>query len=352
MNETKADTQAAGRPTTTAMTAVTQHRYGEPDVLALETVTAPVPKPDEVLVAVHAVDVASGDVRVMRGEPKLMRAFFGFRRPRVPTVGRDIAGTIAAVGSAVTGLAIGDRVCGEASQGGWAEYAVLPERFAVRLPDAIGFADAATLPVSAGTALQGLRLAGIDPAQPVAPRREGERSRLLVIGASGGVGGFAVQLAALAGWEVVGVCSVAKADHVRGLGAERVLDHGTPWAEAEPDGAYDAVFDLAGAQTLGRLARLVRRGGTVVLSAGGGDGLLGPIPRLLGATLRGPFMRISLKPLAAARNADDLATLVARLADGRIRPMIDRIVPLAEVQRAVRAYQAGEIRGKLVLSVR
>ncbi|MET4157515.1 NAD(P)-dependent alcohol dehydrogenase [Agromyces sp. PvR057] len=350
MNETQPGIHAGGRPATTAMTAVAQHRYGGPDVLALETVTAPVPKVDEVLVAVHAVDVASGDVRVMRGEPRLMRAFFGLRRPRVPTVGRDIAGTVAAVGSAVTGFAVGDRVCGEASQGGWAEYAVLPERFAVRLPDGIRLEDAATLPVSAGTALQGLRLAGIDPARPV--DASGDRPRLLVIGASGGVGGFAVQLAALAGWEVVGVCSGAKADHVRALGADRVLDHGTPWTAAEPDGRYDAVFDLAGAQSLSRLARLVRRGGTVVLSAGGGDGLLGPIPRLLGAMLRGPFMHASLKPLAAARSAEDLDALVALLADGRLRPMIDRIVPLAEVQSAVRAYLAGEIRGKLVLSVR
>ncbi|GAA1947382.1 NAD(P)-dependent alcohol dehydrogenase [Agromyces allii] len=350
MNETKSDTQAAGRPTTTAMRAVAQRRYGGPEVLALETVTAPVPKADEVLVAVHAVDVASGDVRVMRGEPKLMRAIFGLRRPRVPTVGRDIAGTVAAVGSSVTGFAVGDRVCGEVSQGGWAEYAALPARFAVRVPDAVGFADAATLPVSAGTALQGLRLAGIDPAQPVAA--SGERPRLLVIGASGGVGGFAVQLAALAGWEVVGVASAAKGDHVRALGADRVLDYASPWAEAEPDGAYDAVFDLAGAQSLSRLARLARRGGTVVLSAGGGDGLLGPIPRLLGAMLRGPFMHASLKPLAAARSAEDLEALVALLADGRIRPMIDRIVPLADVQSAVRAYLAGEIRGKLVLSAR
>ncbi|MFF2372570.1 NAD(P)-dependent alcohol dehydrogenase [Agromyces sp. NPDC058110] len=340
----------------TAMRAVVQRRYGGPEVLGLEAVTMPEPRPDEVLVAVHAVDVASGDVRVMRGEPRLMRLFFGLLRPKVPTVGRDIAGTVAAVGSAVTRFAVGDRVCGEASQGGWAEYAVLPERFAVRLPEAVRFTDAATLPVSAGTALQGLRLAGIDPTRDTGAGAGAgtgaSRPRLLVIGASGGVGGFAVQLAVLAGCDVVGVCSADKSEHVLALGASAVLDRRTAWASGEADGSYDAVFDLAGAQTLGELSRLVRRGGTVVLSAGGGDGLLGPIPRLLAAVVRGPFVPVSLKPLAAGRNLADLEALVGLLADGRIRSMVDRVVPLSDASAAATEFLAGGVRGKLVLAVR
>ncbi|WP_164863583.1 NAD(P)-dependent alcohol dehydrogenase [Agromyces sp. LHK192] len=330
------------------MRAVTQHRYGGPEVLGLEAVARPVPKPDEVLIEVHAVDIASGDVRVMRGEPKLMRLFFGLRRPRVPTVGRDVAGVVAAVGADVTRFAVGDRVCGETAQGGWAEYAVLPERFAVPIPDGLPFADAATLPVSGGTAVQGLRLAGIDPMGG-----PGEaRPRLLVIGASGGVGGFAVQLASAAGCEVVGVCSPSKSEHVLALGAQRTLDRGTAWPAAEPAGSYDAVFDLGGGQSLGELARLVRRGGTVVLSAGGGDGLLGPIPRLLGATLRNPFTPARLKPLAAGRDTAILEDLLGRLAAGGIRPMIDRVMPLSEAAHAVETYLAGGVRGKLVLAAR
>ncbi|SFR73503.1 NADPH:quinone reductase [Agromyces sp. CF514] len=339
----------------TTMRAVVQHRYGGPEVLALETVPAPVPKADEILVAVHAADVASGDVRVMRGEPKLLRAFFGLRRPRVPTVGRDIAGVVVAIGAGVTRFSVGDRVCGESSQGGWAELVALPERFAVRVPDHVGFADAATLPVSAGTALQGLRLAGIDPVRRAgADTAEGgeARPRLLVIGASGGVGGFAVQLAALAGCEVVGVGSADKAEHVLALGASAALDRRTAWASAEPEGSYDAVFDLAGAQALGELARLVRRGGTVVLSAGGDDGWLGPMPRLLAATVRNPFTPVALRPLAAARDVADLEALVGLVADGRIRSMIDRVVPLAEAASAARDFLAGRVRGKLVLEAR
>ncbi|WP_394552717.1 NAD(P)-dependent alcohol dehydrogenase [Agromyces sp. MMS24-JH15] len=365
----------------TAMRAVVQHRYGGPDVLGIEVVGVPQPKPGELLVAVHAADVASGDVRVMRGEPKLMRLFFGLRRPRVPTVGRDIAGTVAAVGPGVTRFAVGDRVCGESAQGGWAEFAVLSEEFAVRVPEGMGFADASTLPVSAGTALQGLRLAGIAPGHPGDERDErderdqrdagderdagdrpdatatatgargGGRPHVLVIGASGGVGSYAVQLAVEAGCEVTGVCSASKSAHVRAQGAARVLDRAGDWAAGEPDGAYDAVFDLAGAQSLGELARLVRRGGTVVLSAGGGDGLLGPIPRLIGALVRSPFSHARLAPLAAVRNADDLAALVGLLADGRLHAPVERVVPLADAAAAVRDHLAGRVAGKLVLAV-
>ena len=191
------------------MRAIVQHRYGGPEQLALAEVEAPAPAAGEVLIRVAAVAISMGDVLLMRGEPRAVRLAFGLRRPKRPIIGRDVAGEVVAVGDAVTRFAIGDAVFAESDQGGFAEFVAVPERFVAVRPTSVDAVHAAAVVVSGTTALQGLRLAGVGPGQ-----------HLLVNGASGGVGGYAVQLAKGRGAEVTGVCRGAKAEHVRAIGAD------------------------------------------------------------------------------------------------------------------------------------
>lgn len=321
------------------MRAVALHRYGGPEVLAVEQVDAPTPKPGEVLIRVEAVGVSAGDVFIMRGEPRVLRLAFGFTAPRTPVIGRDVAGEVAAVGAGVTRFAVGDPVFAEAAQGGWAEYAAAPERFVARRPASIDAVHAAAVPVSGTTALQGLRLARLRPGQ-----------RLLVNGASGGVGGFAVQLGVAMGAEVTGVCRGAKADHVRGLGAHEVIDHERD--DFTERGGYDVIFDLVADHPLGRVRRALVRGGTLVLSSGRGGNVMGPMGRLAAASVVSPFVPQRLRPLTASRDGDDLAELARRIDAGEVRPAVDAVFPLERAAEAVTRFEAGDVRGKLVLVVR
>ena len=317
-----------------------QHRYGGPEVLELAEVATPEPAADEVLIRIDAVAVSAGDVLVMHGEPRMVRLAFGLRRPKRPVIGRDVAGEVAAVGPGVTRFRVGDPVYAESDQGGWAEFVTVPERFVATRPSSVDAVHAAAVPVSGMTALQGLRLAGVGAGQHV-----------LVNGASGGVGGFAVQLAKAMGAEVTGVCRAAKADHVRAIGADHVIDHTTEDFTAHVD-RYDVVFDLVADHPLGRTRRSLTRNGTLVLSSGRGGKVLGPLGRIAAASVVSPFVPQRLRPLAARRDGDDLAELARRIDAGEVRPVVDAVFPLDRAADAVARFEAGDVRGKLVLAVR
>ncbi len=323
------------------MRALVQNGYGGPEVLAVTDVPDPGPPgPGRVAIAVHAAGVHAGDVWIMRGEPRLIRAAFGWKHPKQPVVGRDIAGTVIAVGDGVTTLGVGDRVFAESDQAGFAETAVVDARFVRRAPANLDDVHAAVIPVSGTTALQALRLARVGPGDHV-----------LVIGASGGVGTYAVQLAVAMGATVAGVASGAKADHVRAAGASRVIDHRTEDPTAG-DARYDVVIDLVAAQSLGALMRTLAPRGTLVLSAGTGSRTFGPLPRIIAATLRSPFTRRRLKPLAARRSGDDLDALRAHAEAGELRPVVDEVFPFDRAPEAVARLASGRVRGKVAIRVR
>lgn len=321
------------------MRAIVQHRYGGPEVLALAEVPTPVPADHEVLIRVHAVGVSAGDALIMRGEPLVARLAFGLRRPKQPTIGRDVAGEVAAVGARVSRFAVGDAVFGESDQGGYAEFVAVQEGYVAPRPASVDVVHAAAVPVSGTTALQGLRLAGVAPGQHV-----------LVNGASGGVGGFAVQLAKAMGAEVTGVCRGSKAEHVRAIGADHVIDH---TAEDFTAGGprYDVIFDLVADHPLGRLRRALAPRGTLVLSSGRGGKLLGPMGRMLRASVLSLFVSQRLVALAARRNGADLAELARRIDAGELRPVVDEVFPLERAADALTRFESGTVRGKLVLTV-
>ena len=247
--------------------------------------------------------------------------------------------TCDAVGPAVTRFRVGDPVFAESDQGGWAEYVAVAERFVAARPSTVDAVHAAAVPVSGATALQGLRLAGVSAGQHV-----------LVNGASGGVGGFAVQLAKAMGAEVTGVCRGAKADHVRAIGADHVVDH-TAEDFTDAVGRYDVVFDLVADHPLARVRRSLVPNGTLILSSGRGGRVFGPFGRIIRASVASPFVSQRLRPLAARRNGDDLAELTRRIEAGELTPVVDATYDLADAADAVRRFDSGEVRGKVVLTV-
>ncbi|GAA1820774.1 NAD(P)-dependent alcohol dehydrogenase [Agromyces neolithicus] len=308
-------------------------------MLALAEVGAPTVAPGDVLIRVQAVGVSAGDAYIMRGEPRAVRLAFGMRHPKQPTIGRDVAGIVEAVGPAVTRFAVGDPVYAESDQGGYAELVAVAEEFVARRPANIDAIHAAAVPVSATTALQGWRLADV-----------GAGRHVLVTGASGGVGGFAVQLAKAMGAEVTGVCRGTKAEHVRAIGADHVIDYlRDDYTDAT--GRYDAVFDLVADRSLGRIRRALTPHGTLVLSSGTGGRVFGPFGRIIRASLMNPFVSQGLRPLTARRNGDDLAELTRLIEAGEVNPVVDRTYPLERVSRALADFESGAVRGKLVLTV-
>ncbi|MFD4422645.1 NAD(P)-dependent alcohol dehydrogenase [Agromyces sp. NPDC058484] len=321
------------------MRAIVAHRYGGPEVLSVAEVGAPVPGDDEVLVRVRAVGVSAGDALVMRGEPRAVRLAFGLRHPKQPILGRDVAGEVEAVGAAVTRFRVGDAVYAESDQGGYAELVAVQERFVALRPATVDVIHAAAVPVSGTTALQGLRLAGVVPGQHV-----------LVNGASGGVGGFAVQLAKAMGAEVTGVCRAAKADHVRAIGADQVIDYTTEDFTAGGP-RYDVIFDLVADHPLDRVRRALAPRGTLVLSSGKGGKVFGPIGRIVRASVASPFVSQHLRSLAARRNGDDLAELTRRIEAGEVAPVVDEVFPFERAADAVARLESGAVRGKVVILV-
>ena len=323
------------------MRAVLQSSYGSFDVLRVGSSARPRPSDDEVIIRVHAAGVARGDWHMMTGRPYLMRVLgFGFSAPKSPVAGLDVAGTVVELGARVTRFAVGDEVFGIA-RGAFAEYAAAREGKLVRKPAGVSFEHAAVCAVSGITALQALRDAGrLLPGQ-----------RVLVVGASGGVGVFAVQLARALGAEVDGVCSAAKLELVRALGAHEVFDY----AKAEfSDGTrhWDLVLDVGGNTPLARLRRALTPTGRLVFIGGenGGDWTAG-FGRPLGAMLLGLFVKQRFAMHATREVAEDIERIAAHLESGAVKPPIDRRIGLDGVSDALRDLEAGRVRGKVVVVV-
>ena len=325
--------------TTATMRAVVQDRYGSSEVLRLARVARPVLADDQVLLHVNAAGLDRGTEHLMTGKPYVARLFVGLRKPKNPIPGRDAAGTVAAVGSSVTRFAIGDEVYGVAP-GSFAEYAVAPEDKLARKPENLSFAQAAAIPVSAGTALQALVDAG----------RVQAGQSVLVVGASGGVGTYAVQLAKAFGAEVTGVSSTAKVDLVKSLGADHVIDY-TREDFADGTRRYDLILDIGGSTPVRRLRRALRPRGTLVFVGGENSGNLTGLGRQLRGALISPFLRQRLVLLMAKERAADLERLSGLIEDGKVVPSVDRSYPLEEAPDAMRLLEKGRVRGKVVITV-
>jgi NADPH:quinone reductase-like Zn-dependent oxidoreductase len=319
------------------MKAVIQDKYGTSEVLSVGEVAVPDPGDQEMLIKVHAAGLDRGTEHLMTGKPYAMRIATGLRRPKNPISGRDVAGTVVKVGSAVTRFAAGDEVYGVAP-GSFAEYAVGPESKLAHKPTNLTFSQAAVVPISAGTALQALRDAG--------KVRAGQE--VLIIGASGGVGSYAVQLAKVLGAQVTGVASTAKADFVRSLGADHVLDYNR---DDFADGTrhYDLILDIGGGSSLRRLRHALEPRGTVVFVGSENTGNITGMGRQLRGMMMSLFVHQRLVPLMAKERASNLDVLTEYIQAGQLTPSIAESYPLAQAKDAMRLLEAGMVRGKVVI---
>jgi NADPH:quinone reductase-like Zn-dependent oxidoreductase len=328
------------------MTAVVQETYGGPEVLELRAVPRPEPASGQVLVRVRAAALNAADWHIMRGLPLMARLTVGLRVPRRKVRGCDVAGVVDAVGADVTRWRPGDEVYGELglSGGGFAEHALLSEAMLQPKPPALSFQQAAAVPLAGRTALVCLREASW--------LREGQR--LLVNGASGGVGTFAVQLGHALGAEVTGVCRTRNVDLVRSLGAKHVVDY-TSEDVAASGQTYDVLLDLVGNRSLRDLRRLVAPGGTLVLSGGGTSTgrreVLGPVWLMARAKLAAPFLPFRVVVPQTPESPEQLADLAALVEAGTLAPVIDRTFGLAEAAAAMTYLETEHARAKVVLVV-
>jgi NADPH:quinone reductase-like Zn-dependent oxidoreductase len=320
------------------MKAITQDRYGSADVLRLRDIEEPTPGDHEVLVRVHAAGIARGVLHVMTGEPYLMRIVgFGLLAPKNPVPGQDVAGVITAVGGAVSRFDVGNEVFGIA-KGSFAEYAVAREDKLSHKPVNLSFEQAAAMPVSGLTALRALDAAGITAG-----------SSALIIGASGGVGTYAVQIAVAAGATVTGVASGSKADLVTALGAHHVVDYRR---DDFADGSlrYDVVVDIGGMTSLSRLRRALQPTGTLVIVGGESGSKWRPgLGRQLKAAAMSPVVSQRLTSILNKEHYTGLDRLAELAATGDVTPRIERSYTLADVPDAVRHLAAGKVRGQLVI---
>lgn len=323
----------------TTMRAIVFYRYGSPDVLAVEDIDKPVVGDDQVLVRVHASSVNPYDWHNMRGHPYLMRMGAGLRRPKSNRMGVDVAGHVEAVGRDVTQFKLGDEVFGFRG-GALAEYVVGRERNFEPKPVGLTFEQAAAVPLAAQTALQALRDKG--------QLQSGQK--VLINGASGGVGTFAVQIAKAYGAHVTAVCSTRNVDLVRSIGADHVIDY-TREDFARGEQRYDLVFDIAGNRSLSDLRRVLSPSGILVFVGAQPFRWLGPIPSLLGALIVRRFVSQKLLPLLARNSKDDLVVLKELIEAGKIAPVIDRTYPLAATPEAMRYLEAGHANAKVVITV-
>jgi len=326
------------------MKAVVYTEYGSPDVLQIRDIKKPVPNDDEILVKVHAAAVNPLDWHFIRGTPFIGRlGLMGLRKPKVPRLGVDYAGTVEAVGKNVSLFKPGDEVFG-GKTGAFAEYLCTRADRAVTVkPANVTFQQAASVPIAGVTALQGLRDKGhVQPGQKV-----------LINGASGGVGTFAVQLAKLFGGEVTGVCSTRNLELVRSLGAEHVIDY-TKEDFTKGKERYDLILDNVGNQPLSGFRRALNSNGILVMIGGGGPndgGLIGPMGRPVKALLMSPFTSQKMGMFMAELTKGDLTTLGDLMQTGKVTPVIDRTYPLREIPDAIRYLEEGHARGKVVINV-
>lgn len=323
------------------MHAITYHHYGTPDVLSFAEISKPVPAAEEVLVRVHAAAVNPYDWHFVRGAPKFIRIMTGLGHPRFSGVGADLSGVVEAAGASATRFKPGDAVFGMA-RGAFAEFACAPEKQLALKPEGITFEQAAAIPIAGVTALQGLRdRAHLLPEQTV-----------LINGAAGGVGTFAVQIAKLLGAEVTGVCSTHNLDLVRSLGADHAIDYTREDFTRSPD-RYDAIFDLVGNRSLTDLRRVLRPRGVLVSCGGGGPDTssMKMLWWMLGKMLVAPFTSQKLKGVLAKINSTDLEQLGAWAAEGHLKPVLDRNYPLAQTADAIRYVEQCHAHGKVTIAV-
>jgi NADPH:quinone reductase-like Zn-dependent oxidoreductase len=324
------------------MKAIVQDRYGPPDVLELRDVEAPAAGDHEVLVRVQAAAVNALDWHYMRGDPYVARPSMGLRRPKVRIRGRDFAGRVEAVGEGVDGFRPGDEVFGEAD-GAFAEYVSAPHDTVDTKPANLTFEQAAAVPLAGNTALVGLRdHAQVQPGQ-----------RVLINGASGGVGTFAVQIAKSLDAEVTGVCSARNADLVRSIGADHVIDYASEDFSRSGQ-RYDVVFDLVGNRSLTDYRRALTPDGTLVLSGGGvsgGGSLVGPMALFVKGMLLSRFVSHRLLQFTAKPSRANLAALRELIESGAVAPVVDRSYQLSEVPEAIRYLEVEHARAKVVITV-
>jgi NADPH:quinone reductase-like Zn-dependent oxidoreductase len=323
------------------MKASVRDKYGPPEVLELRDIDKPEIADEEVLVGVHAAGVDRGVWHIMTGLPYPIRlAGYGFRAPKNPIIGSDVAGVVEAVGKDVTRFQPGDEVFGT-GKGSYAEYVCAREDKLAPKPASLTFEQAAVVAISGLTALQGLRDHGrVEPEQ-----------RVLIIGASGGVGTYAVQIAKAFGAEVTGVCSTTKVDIVRSIGADHVIDYTrVDFAEGEP--RYDLILDIGGNSSLARLRRALTPKGTLVIVGGETDGRwLGGTDRQLRAMMLSPFVGQKLGTFINKENHEDMIVLKGLVESGKVTPVIDRTYPLSDVPEAIRYLEEGHAQGKVVITV-
>jgi len=335
-------TNGANTPTQPegTMRAILQDAYGSPDVFRIAQIRIPEVAAHQVLVRVHAAGLDRGTWHLMAGQPYLLRLALGLRKPKNPVPGLDLAGTVVAVGSVVTRFSPGDEVFGT-GHGSFAEYAVAPEDQLALKPANLSFEQAAVVPVSGLTALQALTDVG----------RVKTGQRVLIIGASGGVGSYAVQLAKALGAEVAGVSSTAKLDLVRSLGADHVIDYsGEDFADGEHH--YDLILDIAGNPTLSRLRRALTPTGTAVIVGGEHGGrLTGGLDRQFRAIALSVFVRQRLTFFVSKERGTDLERLTEFIEAGKLTPSIDQTFSLDQVPEAMRNLAAGKVRGKIAITV-
>jgi NADPH:quinone reductase-like Zn-dependent oxidoreductase len=322
------------------MKAIAYTEYGSPDVLELIEIAKPTPKDDEVLIKVHAASVNSGDLHLLRADPFLTRLYSGLLKPKYKILGADIAGQVEEVGKNVKQFKPGDEVFGDLSAcswGGFAEYVCARENALVLKPAKISYEAAAAVPMAAVTALQGLRGKGkIQSGQKV-----------LINGASGGVGTFAVQIAKSFGAEVTAVCSTGNMDMARSIGADHVIDY-TQEDFTQNDHRYDLILAANGYHSISDYKRVLTSQGTYVMTGGSMD-------QLSQAMFQGPWISMTGKQkmgnLLAKPNHEDLAFIKELLEAGKVKPVIDRSYPLAEIPQALKYLEGGHAKGKVVIKV-
>ncbi len=323
------------------MKAIVQERFGPPEVLRLADIDPPEPGADDVLVRVHAAALNPADWHILRGDPYVARLMgIGLTKPKNPVAGSDAAGVVEAVGANVRGFQAGDEVFGF-FRGAFAEYARASETKVVPKPASLTFEQAAAIPIAATTALRGIR--------DVGEVKAGQR--VLVNGAGGGVGTFAVQIAAALGAEVTGVCSTGNVELVRSIGAAHVIDYTTE-DFADSRVRYDVILDNVSSLPLATLRGALAPKGILVLNGGGSPGhVFGPVATILKAVAANLFVSQRLRPLPSKESREELLAVTELIEGGKLTPIVDRTYPLAETAEGLRHVEQGHARGKVVVTV-